>query len=136
MKIEYSTNDGSTWSTLADGGISSFRVAASKSFEPLPRIRATHSSVAGRGNLLHTITFDVRTEQSTPGAAEAYCLDHADQLPQTARVRWTLSDGTTMREMEAEMQTTALSHIGVSVLASYRLHGGAITTPEPEEPEE
>ena len=94
-------------------------------------IRATNALVYHRGNLQTAITFSVTRECASPQAAELFCFTHPrDVLREDTLIilAQTANGGTSKLTLAgAAIQDVQCRQVGLSVLVSYNIIGGALT---------
>ena len=134
MRITIKDTDNQETVLAAHGreSVSNYRLAPSRDAQVQSRVNAKYRSVRARGNLCHTITFDVHRELATLQAAQALVHDHAQALPQTGTVQIQFDDALTNRWLNAnDVQVTSIAMRGVTVDISYRIQAGQFLIQEP-----
>ena len=93
------------------------------------RLRAAAMQHFDRGNLKHTITFEVSRIHPSLIAAEAFILDHPSQMPGSGTVTFIAQgpNNTLITRVlpQAVIPTVQCLYTGITTTHSYTIHGGA-----------
>jgi hypothetical protein len=112
-------------------GPSNLRTSGPISVQQGEFLRATYGKAYNRNNLKTMLSFSITRECASAQAAEAFCLTHLRDVlrSNTCVVQAEGSKGgkTTITISDAVLQEPVCEQIGVSVVITYTILGGAIT---------
>jgi len=135
-------NGSTTYHLAGESGVSerehssanNIRFTPSRIAQEVTRIRAANATAFDRGNLRMTLEFDTARTFDDVGEAEAFALEYDASYPRTGTIIITDSDNATAytRNMaDCLVDPPTRTVMGCTVYLSYRVTGGAITTPTP-----
>jgi hypothetical protein len=122
-------------SERAHSSANNIRFTPTRIAQEVNRIRAANATGYDRKNLRMVIEFDTARTFDDPGEAEAFALEYDASYPRTGTLIITDSDNATAYERhiaDCMVDPPSRSVMGCTVYLSYRVTGGAVTTPEPE----